>query len=231
MFEYDPRYYRKARLSPGSSLKAKEFRPDDFSPPGEYESPGAAASALPHQPEFEDFGRRQPDFEPEVDPDRDLPSLDDLFKPFELDQENKSQDEPYEDLCSPEVETFQYEDLDTRPPEVIHTLATAREEAASLVKAAQNQAEELMKKARNEAAALIASLKRREEEKQAAAREAIENLRQNVRERLTEAEAAAAAAENERLEAEKREAEAERRLAEAADRLAGLGEERKRLEE
>ena len=224
---FDPRYHRSPKLKPEAALKAADFALEDFDPRAEGRP---NREALPSSMAFDDFNRPPSDFKPQVDPLNDLPSLDDLFKPFDLESEFPSTvDEPYEDLYQPTVDEFSYEDLDTRSPEVIQTLAQAEAQAREIIKSAQTQAAEMMKKARNEAAALVAGLKRRQEQSEGDARREIEELRQEAGDRLKKAEDYLIAAEIERKTTEEKRLEAEARLAEVADRIAGLEEERSSL--
>lgn len=233
MFDFDPYYHRSPRLKPGSGLKAVDFAPEDFSPrakqtAAEEDLPGQEGLG-PGPTPFYDFAGG---FKPQVETSPDLPSLDDLFKPFDLDSEHPvSAEEAYEDLYAPSVDEFYYEDMDTRPPEVIKTLAQAEQLADEIVSAARAQADETLKNAKNEAAALIADLKRRQEQNEQESRQEIERRQQSIGEKTQQAEAALAAAESERLAAEQDRTEAAAQLAEAEERIAGLEGERNRLEQ
>lgn len=223
---FDPRYHRSPKLKPEAALKAVDFALEDFDSRKENrrrEGPPVSAA-------FGDFDQPSSDFKPQVDPLNDLPSLDDLFKPFDLESEYPATvDEPYEDLYQPTVNEFSYEDMDTRSPEIIQTLAQAEAQAGEIISAAQAQAAVMMKKARNEAAALVAAMKRRQEQNERDIRQEIEELRQSRREKLKQAEEYLANADSERQAAEEKRLKAEARLTEVADRIAGLEEERSLL--
>lgn len=146
--------------------KAKEeFQVDDFQPEVFQRVEGVEPIPDPN----EDFDREAPPRPPAPDPfeefkvDRqplsslmeDLPSLDGLFKPFDLDTEGPVEEEPYEDFYDPlRASDFVYEDLDTRDPTVIRTLAQAEAEREKIIQAAEGRASGLVEAAVTEARGL-----------------------------------------------------------------------------
>ena len=163
------------------------------------------------------------------------PSLDGLFKPFDLTSERPMA--PFEDMAEfSMLRDFDYEDLDTRDQNVVRTMAQAeaksremiqkaRAEGFAITEAAQTEAQGLVAEARGRAGAeaeIYAESLRREAEREA---EIVATEAESHREEILSLQAAA---EKDKAEAEAKLAEAGTRLAEAETRLAAA--EASRLE-
>lgn len=222
--------------------KAKaEFQVDDFQPEVFQRVEGVEPIPDPN----EDFEREAPPRPPAPDPfeefkvDRqplsslmeDLPSLDGLFKPFDLDSEGPVEEQPYEDFYDPlRASEFVYEDLDTRDPMVIRTLAQAEAEREKIIQAAEGRASGLVEAAVTEARGLESEARTRVDAILDQARQEAEEIHSAAQNRLSQAAEELGAAQADRETAEKHLAEAEAQLAAAADRIAGLDQEKERLE-
>ena len=163
-----------------------------------------------------------------------MPSLDGLFKPFDLTEPRPAAEfQDLADLTAPRP--FDYEDLDTRDRNVVRTLAQAEARGREMIQKAQAEAFALIEAARTEAQGLVTEARAR------AGTEAeiyAERLRREAEIISSEAEslrgeAEALRGETESLnrDAEKNRAEAEADLTAVKDRIAGLDRERRAMEE
>ncbi|MDR1043681.1 MAG: hypothetical protein LBP33_00985 [Candidatus Adiutrix sp.] len=239
MSEFDPRFHRSPKVG-SPELKVSEFRPENFTRldkvepiPDPDENFDRDAPPLPPAPDpFQEFtsDRRRP-LSALMD---DLPSLDGLFNPFDLESE-KPVSEEFNELYRPGPPLdFTFEDLDTRDPGVVRTLAQAREKRDETIKAAEEEAARLRQAAETELRGARAEAEAHREALLAEARRQAAELTQSLREAAAEDRAAAEderrAAREERAAAENSRAEAERQLTSARERIAGLDGERARLE-
>ncbi len=233
MSDFDPRYYRSPKNPPRAEVT--DFQPEDFAPeepgapsPGARPDAGRQAPARPGAPDpFEEF---QVDRQPLSGLMSDLPSLDGLFKPFDLTVETPDQNDHFAEIfqTGPPA-AYLYEDLDTRDPEVIRTLAQAEEQRAAIIRAAEEQASRLVETAVTEARGLVAEARTRQDVMLNEARQGAEEIDRAAQIRLERAEEQRAAAEQDRQAAGEQRAEAEAQLAAAAERIAGLDQERQTL--
>ncbi len=246
MSDFDPRYHRSPKLPPNTKVAEVQAGPaapteaTDFK--GETFTRLKPATPIPDL--REDFQKDAPPRPPAPDPFQefsvektplsglmaDLPSLDGLFRPFDLASENPITPEAYADLVIPgPPQTFAFEDLDTRDPDVIRTLgqaeekgrenlAKAEEEAARIVDGGRTEARGLINEAEAQARAIADQARREAGDILAAAREAQSAADEN-----------AAAASEARAGAEAALAEAEAQLSAARERIAGLDQERQDL--
>lgn len=194
---------------------------EDFSPP----PPDPASLPDP----FEDFS--PPPARPTLGLD-DLPSLDDLFKPFDLNSPTPEaiDEEGYQDIYTPKAaEEYVYEDLDTRDPEVVRTLNQAEAEAKRIIDEAEAARAEILARAETEAKGLAAEVQAAEREKLEKSLAAAAEKNQAADERFYAAEETLKSAEAELAEAERVKTETEQSLAELNQRLTGLDEEGQRL--
>lgn len=232
MSNFDPHYHRSPKNPPNAEVV--DFEPEHFT---RMESNG------PIPDPGEDFGRDAPPRPPAPDPFEEfndsgkkpladlmagLPSLDGLFKPFDLTSENPVAGEFEEMYEAPAAVDYVFEDMDTRNPDVIRTLEQAEEisrykileaeeKASRITEGAETEARGRMAEAEAQAQTILERAKKEAEEATAGIRAAAETHR-------TEAETDRAAAAADRTEAEKR-------LAAVADRIAGLDDEWKALED
>ena|GEM_PF-2540261 len=220
-----------------AELMVEDFQPEAFQ---------RLESAEPIPDPNEDFSRDAPPQPPAPDPFEefkvehrplsslmeDLPSLDGLFKPFNLEAVGPVQEEePYEDLFDPlRAGDFVYEDLDTRDPDVIRTLAQAESRREEIIRAAEARASGLIESAVTEAKGLTAEAQTRSEAIVTQARQEAEEIHAAAEGHLTQAREELGTAQAEREAAEKHLADAEAQLAAAQDRIAGLDQEKERLE-
>jgi len=256
---FDPRYAPPAFVS---GLEVDEFKLDSFPRADDLEplpdptvdlTPLVVLSELPLPDPFEEFQVDRRNISELL-----TPSLDGLFKPFDLTSERPMAGfEDLADFTTPHI--FDYEDLDTRDQNVVRTMAQAEARSREMIRAAQAEGFALTEAARTEAQGLVAEAKarasaeaevyadslRREAEVAAEAAQAeaesqrgeSENIKAAAEQDRAEAEAARAEAESRRGEAENIKATAEQDRAEAAaelaavkDRIAGLDLERQEME-
>lgn len=178
----------------------------------------AAPKAPPPDP-FEEF-RAEPKKSP-ADLLEGLPSLDGLFKPFDLASENPVQGGFEESYKVPPAAAYVFEDMDTRDPDVIRSLEQAEVISRQKILEAEEKAARIAEGAETEARGRVA-------EAEAQARAIVERAEKEARESTAETFAAAEAA---RTAAAADRSEAETRLAAVAHRIAGLDDEWKALEE
>ncbi|MDR1920770.1 MAG: hypothetical protein LBS31_03385 [Candidatus Adiutrix sp.] len=220
MSDYDD--LRRNRRRPPPDAEIADFEPERFT---------RLEEADPIPDPNEDFGRNAPPRPPAPDPFEefkvdqkplsslmdDLPSLDGLFKPFDLTSENPVSD-VFEELADPaRPAEFIYEDMDLRDPNVVRTLAQAEEKALVIVQRAEEEAARLVAAAATESRGLTTEAALQAEAILARARAEADSLGQ--------------AASHDRAAAGEARAEAEAQLTAAADRIAGLDAERRQMTE
>ncbi len=222
---FDPSYQRPAKAQKGEAV-------EDF----ELETYHSLENAEPLPDPSEDFSsNKQETLEPFPDPfaefqvertplsalATEVPSLDNLFKPFDLEAENPEQGASYEDLYDfVTPRDYTYEDLDTRDPGVVRTLAQAEEKRLEIIKEAQVESARWQEEAAAERAALPSELAAKRQDALAAVKDEIELLREEAQNLRAEAEQIKAKAESERTQAEN---ERQKALTERAE-LEGEGE-------
>lgn len=230
MSDYDELYRGPAMAPPGVAVE--EFKEEVFT---------RLDDAEPIPDPQQNFDLDRPDQGPAPDPfqefqvDRkslsqlmeDLPSLDALFKPFDLTGENPVSDS-FDDLYDQGRPTeFVYEDMDLRDPDVVRTLARAEEIFTKKALEAEENAALILETARTEARGLVA-------EAETEAKSRAETIMDKAR---ADSEALAAQTAADRNEAEEylarakvSESEAEEKLAAVADRIAHLDTEKAAME-
>ena len=238
MSEFDPRYHRSPKVSPG--IEVEDFQPETFA---------RLEKAEPIPDPEENFDKDAPPKPPAPDPfaefevDRrpvsslmdDLPSLDGLFKPFNLESESPAPEEGFEEIFSPgPPQEYLFEDLDTRDPNIINTLSKAEAKRDEIIRAAEEEAARLRQSAETERRGQSAELEAQRQAFLEEARREAEELSVTIRQAAAEDREAA---ENERREMESQRAAAEEsrkaaeaQLASAAERIAGLDGEREKME-
>ncbi len=157
----------------------------------------------------------------------DLPSLDALFKPFDLTSENPAANH-FDDMYDYNRPTdYVYEDMDLRDPDIVRTLARAEAIFQQKALEAEENAARIMETAETEAKGRIAEA---ETEAKARAEAIMDEARQA-------SEALAAKTQSDRAEAEERlaraktaETEADEKLAAVKDKIAGMDTERATME-
>lgn len=226
MSDFDPRYYRSPKNPPGAEVVA--FEPEEFSPKkkGGDDSDLKEGLDTQNEPIFDPFEEFQPDKKLD-DPLEGFPSLDGLFKPFDLASDNPDQDEFGDMFDLPPPVDFAFEDLDTRNPDVVRTLEQAEVIYHQKELEAAQEAALITQKAQTEAKALV-------EEAEAKAKNVVARAAQEAEESVAaikgQATAALEAATEERAAATRDRALAEAHLAAVADRISGLDDEWKKLE-
>ena len=236
MSDFDSRYHRSPKVSSPETVVA-DFEPEVFK---------TLESADPIPDPNEDFGKDAPPKGPAPDPFEefqvnqkplsslmaDLPSLDGLFKPFDLTSENPVPLKEYEDLADFAAPTeFVYEDLDTRDPNVVRTLAQAEARRDEIIRAAEEQASRIIAGAETEARGLAAEAHAQEQLALEESKKEVEKINEAAKafRDASEEDRALAAAELE--SAHNTRSEAEAMLAAAGERIAGLDQERRIMEE
>jgi flagellar assembly protein FliH len=222
--KFDPLFHRSPKNPPNSEVL--DFEPEHFT-----RLEGVGPIPDPN----EDFGRSAPPKGPAPDPFEKfkderrasapdplagLPSLDGLFRPFDLTSEGTVQTE-FADLHDPGPATFIFEDMDTRDPDVVRTLAHAEEISRKKIMEAEEKALRLTDAAETEARACVA-------EAEAEAKTLLERAKIEAEESVAHIKTTAA---NDQAAAAAGRAEAESRLAAVADRIAGLDVEWKKLDD
>ena len=232
MSNFDPRYHRSPKNPPNAEVV--EFEPEHFTRlertgpiPDPDEDFGKDAPPKPPAPDpFEEF--KEDRKKPLADLMEGLPSLDGLFKPFDLASEDPVStgfEEMYE---APPAVDYVFEDMDTRNPDVIRTLEQAEEVYRQKILEAEEKASRLTEGAETEVRGRVA-------EAEAQARAIVEQAEKEAKAATESIRAAAdaerTAAATDRAAAAAALADAEARLAAVADRISGLDDEWKVLEE
>ncbi|UQZ89285.1 hypothetical protein C4J81_08790 [Deltaproteobacteria bacterium Smac51] len=227
---YDDLYQRPAKAPAG--VPVEEFKTEEFT---------RLEDAKPIPDPHQDFDKDRPPQGPAPDPfqefevDRkpisklmeDLPSLDGLFKPFDLTSENPVSDN-FDDLYEYSRPTdFVYEDMDLRDPDVVKTLARAEEIFQERAKEAEENAARILETARTEAKGIVAEA---ETEARARAEAIMDQARQDSEGLASATVADRAEAEEYLAKAKIAETEAEEKLAAVADRIANLDTEKQTME-
>ena len=236
MSDFDPRYHRSPKVT-SPDLDVADFEPEVFK---------TLEKADPIPDPNEDFDKDAPPRPPAPNPfeeftvDRkplsglmaDLPSLEGLFKPFDLTSGNPAPPQEYEDLRNFTAPTeFVYEDMDTRDPSVVRTLAQAEAKRDEIIRAAEEQASRIIARAETEARGLAAEAQAQEQLALDESRKEVEKINQAALDFRAASEEDRAAAAEELEAARSAHAEADAMLAAAAERIAGLDQERQTMEE
>ena len=232
MSNFDPRYHRSPKNPPNAEVV--DFQPEHFTrlertdpPPDPEEDFGKDAQPKPPAPDpFEEFHDERK--KPLTDLMAGLPSLDGLFKPFDLTSENPVQEEFEQLYEAPPAVAYVFEDMDTRNPDVVRTLEEAEAVYHQKILEAEENASRITEEAATEARGRVT-------EAEAEAQAILERAQKEAEEAAADIRDAAAsdrnAAEADRSAAAADRTEAEARLAAVADRIAGLDDEWKALEE
>ncbi len=204
--------------------------------PNPFPTPMKISTGTPPRPPAPDpFEEFEVDRRPVSSLMDDLPSLDGLFKPFDLESETPAAEEGFEELYSPgPPQDYVFEDLDTRDPNIINTLIKAEAKRDEIIRAAEEEADRLRRGVETEIKGQMAELEARRQTLLEEARREAEELQASVRQAAAEdrqaAEKERLEMENQRAAAERSRLEAEGQLAAAAERIAGLDGEREKME-
>lgn len=230
MSSYDDLYQLPPKLPPG--LEVEEFKEEVFK---------RVDDAEPIPDPGYNFDKDRPDRGPAPDPFEefvvertplsklmeDLPSLDALFKPFDLTSENPMPDAFADMYEYSKPSDFVYEDMDLRDPDVVKTLARAEEIFQQKAREAEENASRILETARTEAKGIVAEA---ETEAKARAETIMDDAKSASAALAAKTEADRAEAEEYLARAKVSATEADEKLAAAADRIAGLDTEKARME-
>jgi flagellar biosynthesis/type III secretory pathway protein FliH len=227
---YDRLYDGPAKLPKG--LEVEDFKEEVFTrvddaepiPDPNYNFDDDRPDRGPYPDPFEEF---EVDRRPLSKLMEDVPSLDALFKPFDLEAENPMA-ASYADMYEySKPSEYIYEDMDLRDPDVVKTLKRANEIFQQKAKEAEENAARIMEAAQTEAKGLVLDA---ESEAQNRAENIIDEAKQAAEALAAQAAANLAEAEAFLAKAKVNDSEAEEKLATAGVRIAGLDTEKERLE-